>query len=132
MVLTPVVAVVVLLLVVVVVAADTLVVDNTDCMYQLFGHIAKFDFFKTNKKYINLPDTVDNIDFVELVDELVVAEQVAEPVVAAVVVAVDEMLVEELDVELLAVDAYMHCSCIVVFVHVSYLTAEQILIKKND
>ena len=126
MVLTPVVAVVVLLLVAVVVAADTLVVDNTDCMYQLFGHIAKFDFFKTNKKYINLPDTVDNIDFVELVDELVVAEQVAEPVVAAaVVVAVDEMLVEELDVELLAVDAYMHCSCIVVFVHVSYLTAKQ-------
>ena len=125
MVLTPVVAVVVLLLVVVVVAADTLVVDNTDCMYLLFGHIAKFDFFKTNKKYRNLPDTVDNIDFVELVDELVVAEQVAEPVVVAVVVAVDEMLVEELDVELLAVDAYMHCSCIVVFVHVSYLTAGQ-------
>ena len=41
MVLTPVVAVVVLLLVVVVVAADTLVVDNTDRMYLLFGHIAK-------------------------------------------------------------------------------------------
>ena len=44
MVLTPVVvAVVVLLLVVVVVVAavDTLVVDNTDRMYLLFGHIAK-------------------------------------------------------------------------------------------
>ena len=86
------------------------------------------DCFKTNKKYRNLPDTVDNIDFVELVDELVVAEQVVEPeVVAAVAVVVDEMLVVELDVELLAVDAYMHCSCIVVSVHVSYLTAEQVL-----
>ena len=91
------------------------------------------DCFKTNKKYSNLPDTVDNIDFVELVDELVVAEQVVEPVVAAVVVVVvvvvvvDEMLVVELDVELLAVDAYMHCSCIVVSDHVSYLTAEKVL-----
>ena len=46
---------------------------------------------------------------------------------AAVAVVVDEMLVVELDVELLAVDAYMHCSCIVVSVHVSYLTAEQVL-----
>ena len=85
------------------------------------------DCFKTNKKYSNLPDTVDNIDFVELVDELVVAEQVVEPVVAAAVVVVDEMLVVELDVELLAVDAYMHCSCIVVSDHVSYLTAEKVL-----
>ena len=84
------------------------------------------DCFKTNKKYSNLPDTVDNIDFVELVDELVVAEQVAGPVVAAAVVVVDEMLVVELDVELLAVDAYMHCSCIVGSVHVSYLTAKLI------
>ena len=85
-------------------------------------------FQTKQKKYRNLPDTVDNIDFVELVDELVVAEQVVEPeVVAAVAVVVDEMLVVELDVELLAVDAYMHCSCIVVSVHVSYLTAEQVL-----
>ena len=82
------------------------------------------DFSKTNRKYKNLPDTVDNIDFVELVDELVVAEQVVGPAVAAAVVVVDELLVVELDVELLAVDAYMHCSCIVVSVHVSYLTAE--------
>lgn len=82
------------------------------------------DFYKANRKYKNLPDTVDNIDFVELVDELVVAEQVAGPVVAAAVVVVDELLVVELDVELLAVDAYMHCSYIVVSVHVSYLTAE--------
>lgn len=103
MVLTPVAVVVVVVLVLVVVAADTLVVDNTDHMYLLFGHIA---------------DIVDNIDSVELVDELVVVEQVVEPVVA---VAVDEMLVVELDLELLAVDACMHCSCIVGFVHVGYL-----------
>jgi len=77
-------------------------------MYLLFGHIA---------------DTVDNIDFVELVDELVVAEQIVEPVVvAAAAVVVDAKLVVELDVELLAVGACMRCSCIVVFVHVNYLT----------
>lgn len=119
--LTPVVVVVVdvaavVVLLLVVVAADTLVVDNTvDHMCLLFEHIA---------------DIVDNIDFVELVEELVVAEQVAEPfVVASAVVAGDGMLA--VDVELLAVDAYMHCNCIVVFVHVSYLTVGLRLVEQQ-
>merc|ERR1711923_158922 len=86
-------------------------------MYPLFGRIA---------------DTVDNIDFVELADELVVAEQVVESVAAVVV---DEKLVVELDLELLAVDACMHCSCIVGFGHASYsrglIQEEQLVLAKD-
>ena len=73
---------------------------------------------KQTNKPINKPDTVGNIDFVELVDELVAAVQPVElnaavDVVAAVVAAT---VVVELVV------AYKHCNCM--FVHVNYLPAE--------
>jgi hypothetical protein len=99
-----------------VVVADILVVGNTDHSL-LFVHIA---------------GTVDNIGFVELVDELDVAGQLVEVVVAAAVAGAPDVRVEELELGVpLAADSCMHCSYIVVD-HANYLIGDSILVEQRE